>query len=329
MKVENDLIELIVRKFSGETTPDELKIIEDWLSQNQENRDYYNELKDIWFTSGPDTDTTNFDVEKALCEFKSQAGINDNNNTHTFRHFLQYAALILLLLGIPLTYWISKNTGQEPDNITTVYCDYGDRTSIVLPDSSKVWLNSGSRITFNNNFNKGSRELYLEGEAYFAVEKDPENPFMVNTSDISVEVLGTEFNLKAYPDEAAISVTLVEGSLHVSNHKESAMIVPHQKLMYQKENHTISIEDLSDLEPETEWINGRLIFRNESLTELERKLERWFDVEIEFSDEQVKNRRFTGTLGRESILEVISYFASSQYVDYRISGNEVTFFSEK
>jgi transmembrane sensor len=329
MKVENYINELIVRNFSEETTPEEIKIIEDWLSKNQENRDYYNELKDIWLISAPDTHTTNFDVERALCEFKSQAGMNEKNNKRTFRHFLQYAALILLLLGIPLTYWISKNTGQAPDNITTVYCDYGDRTSIVLPDSSKVWLNSGSRITFNNNFNKGSRELYLEGEAYFAVEKDPENPFMVKTSNISVEVLGTEFNLKAYPDEAAISVTLVEGSLHVSNHKESAMIVPHQKLMYQKENHTISIENLSDLEPDTEWINGRLIFRNESLTELERKLERWFDVEIEFSDEQVKSRRFSGTLGRESILEVISYFASSQYVDYRISGNEVTFFSEK
>lgn len=329
MEVGNEIIELIVREFSGEITPEENQHLNNWLSQSDVNHIYFNELKDIWLASDPDTIENSLNVEKAICEFKSQAGISVQNNTPKIGRFLQYAALFLLLLGIPLTYWISKNTGPAADNMTTVFCDYGDRTSIVLPDSSKVWLNSGSRITFNNNFNKGTRELYLEGEAYFAVEKDPENPFMVNTSDISVEVLGTEFNLKAYPDEAAVAVTLVEGSLQVSNHSEAAMILPRQKLMYQKENHTISIVDLGDLEPDTEWINGRLIFRNESLAELERKLERWFDVEIEFSDDMVKGRRFSGTLGRESILEVISYFASSQYVDYRIAGNEVTFFSEK
>jgi ferric-dicitrate binding protein FerR (iron transport regulator) len=106
------------------------------------------------------------------------------------------------------------------------------------------------------------------------------------------------------------------------------MITPGQKLIYKKDDHTLTVENLTDLAPETEWIDGRLVFRNTSLDELEKKLERWFDVEIEFADETVKGRRFSGTLERESILEVISYFGISQYVDYNIKGNVITFFSE-
>jgi transmembrane sensor len=328
MNFKNDINNLILRQFSGESSPEENKELENWVSLKQENKDYYNELKDIWIASAPENSSGNFNLEKAICEFKSKVALTNENKKRSLSSFLKYAALLILLLGIPFTYLITRKPAPAPDNFTTVFCDYGDRTAIVLPDSSKVWLNSGSRITFNNNFNTGSRELFLEGEAYFAVEKDPENPFLVNTSDITVKVLGTEFNLKAYPDEAAIAVTLVEGSLQVSNHKEMAMVVPRQKLNYDKRNKVISIINLTDLEPETEWTNGRLVFRNESLAELERKLERWFDVEIVFSDEIVKSRRYSGTLERESILEVISYFASSQYVDYQIDGNEITFFSE-
>lgn len=328
MELRNTIEELIIRHFSGETFPEERQYIEKWASENEENRLYYNELKDIWLTSAPETETSDFNVEKAICEFKYRTGISEAGKKRTIGRYLQYAALVILLLGFPVTYWITRESSPSENDITTVFCDYGDRTAIVLPDSSKVWLNSGSRITFNNNFNNGYRELFLEGEAYFAVEKDPENPFVVNTTDLSVKVLGTEFNMKAYNDEATVAVTLVEGSLQVSNENETAMLAPMQKLNYQKNNNTLTVQDLSDLEPDTEWINGRLVFRNESLAELERKLERWFDVEIEFSDETVKSRRFSGTIGRESILEVISYFASSQLVDYTISGNEVTFFSE-
>jgi len=161
------------------------------------------------------------------------------------------------------------------------------------------------------------------------VKKDADNPFCVNTDNLNVKVLGTEFNLKAYPDEADVAVTLVSGSLQVKNGELAEMITPGQKLLYKKDDQTLTVENLSDLAPETEWTHGRLVFRNTSLEELERKLERWFDVEIEFADETVKNRRFSGTLERESILEVITYFGISQYVNYNIKGNVITFFSEK
>jgi transmembrane sensor len=107
------------------------------------------------------------------------------------------------------------------------------------------------------------------------------------------------------------------------------MIKPGQKYVFERKTNAANVLNLDDMSPEIEWINGRLVFRNQSLADLELTLERWFDVEIEFADDLVKTRRFSGTLERESILEVISYFGISQYVDYSIKGNVITFYSAK
>lgn len=323
--------ELIVRKFAGETTAEENIIIENWVKESKANNELFNDLNDIWHSAGSGSDDEEYDVDEAIRNFIHRTrSINEKKNRNfTINSVLRYAAILILALAIPFTYWIAQNPKTTDESFTTIYCAFGDKTSVFLPDSSQVWLNSGSKLTFNNNFKNGSRQLYLEGEGYFSVKKDAENPFLINTSDLNVKVLGTEFNLKAYPDEDDVSVTLVNGSLQVNNSESTAMVVPNQKLLYKKETHKLTVEDLTDLAPETEWTNGRLVFRNVSLEELERKLERWFDVEIEFADEEVKERRFSGTLERESILEVISYFGISQYVDYQIKGNVITFKSEK
>src|SRR5690606_37727632 len=122
---------------------------------------------------------------------------------------LRYAAVFILILALPFTWWWFQKKYTVSENFTTIECAYGDRSTIYLPDGSKVCLNSGSKITFDNTFKSGVRKLSLEGEAFFSVKKDSEIPFIVNTDDLQVEVLGTEFNLKAYPDEESVSVTLV------------------------------------------------------------------------------------------------------------------------
>ena len=328
---KNNIHELLVRKFAGETTSEEDKVIENWITQSRENKNLFSDLNDIWHGAASVNDEEEYDVDQAIRNFIQRTrSINEKRNQKfNIKHLLRYAAIFILIMAIPFTYWIAHNSASQNETFTTIDCAYGDKTTILLPDSSQVWLNSGSKITFNNNFKNGSRQLFLEGEGYFSVRKDPENPFVVNTSVVDVKVLGTEFNLKAYSDEKLVAVTLVNGSLQVSNSETTEMITPGQKAVYNKENYSLTVNNLSDLAPETEWINGRLVFRNASLGDLERQLERWFDVEIEFSDEMVKSRRFSGTLERESILEVISYFGISQYVDYKIKGNIITFFSEK
>lgn len=320
---------IIIRLFSGEANIDEKKHIKNWLNHSSENRKLYADLKEIWLSAGSIDNTDQYDLEKAIIQFKDKI---DQEKKASFRRIkifnvLKYAAIALLVLALPLSYIMGEKNSVLQDTYTTISCAMGDKTNIILPDSSFVFLNSGSRITFNNNFKKGKRHVFLEGEAYFSVTKDKENPFHIKTSEIEVEVLGTEFNLKAYPNEKTISTTLIEGSLRIYSSKQRTIIEPNQKLIYNTKTKRMALIELTDTSSEIDWKDGRLVFRNESLGELELKLERWFDVDIVLADEAVKTRKFTGTLEGESILDVLSYFSLAQSMDYKRQGNNITFFT--
>jgi transmembrane sensor len=323
MENQTDINILLIRLFSGEADLNEKKRIADWLDLSAENKKLYSDLREIWLSSGIETNADNYDLESAILKFRDQ--INKDQNIQrkqiNFDWFLKYAAILALALLLPFSYYMGTRNNSD-DSITTISCAYGDKSSIVLPDSSRVWLNSGSKLIFSSNFKNG-RKVSLEGEAFFDVSKDKNHPFQVKTADVQIEVLGTKFNLKAYPDEKLVSTTLVEGSVNISSLYGSALMKPDQKLMFDKGSKEMVVQALTDTAPETEWKDGRFVFRNESLAELKPKLERWFDVDIVFGDEQVKNRRFTGVLGRESILEAVSYFDRSNYVSCSIQGNEI------
>ncbi len=322
---------LIIRLFSGEANPDEKQKIEEWLGQSVENKKLYADLREIWLSAGIQSNADNYQLEDAILKFRNQ--INSEKyrmkNRVNLQTLLKYAAILILILGLPFSYYIGNRNAKSDNSTTTISCAFGDKSSIILPDSSRVWLNSGSKLTFNSDFKSGARKVTLEGEAFFSVSKDKEHPFRVKTADIDIEVLGTKFNVKAYPDENSVSTTLVEGSLDISSPYENTRIKPDQKLVFSKESKKMALSEIKDTSADTEWKDGRLVFRNESLGELAPKLRRWFDVDIVFADERVKQRRFTGVLERESILEVISYFDLSKYVKCSIQGNKIIIKSEK
>ncbi|HBL77679.1 MAG: hypothetical protein A2W90_02780 [Bacteroidetes bacterium GWF2_42_66] len=329
MYSDNEIHPLIIRFFSEKINNDERKIVEDWINESPENKKFFNDLREIWLASGANQNADSYHLEEAIEKFKRQIrGRKGSRIVRLRTSALKYAAIFALILALPVSFYFGSRINTSNNLQTTISCENGDRTNITLPDGSQVWLNSGSQLIFDNNFKKGVRQTYLKGEAYFSVKKDSKNPFVVNASDINVEVLGTEFNLKAYSDEKNISATLVSGSLKVSSETQQTVIKPGQKLVFSKENKKMGLTELSDLSPEVEWKNGRFVFVNESLAEMEQRLERWFDVEIKFADEQVKQRRFSGTIDRESILEVIAYFGYSPFVGYRIDGNVITMYSK-
>jgi transmembrane sensor len=324
MENESDFDILLIRLFSGEACSDEKKLIADWLNQSTENKKLYSDLREIWLSSGIQTNADDYHVEEAIRKFSEHIHKNQEIQKRTikFGNILKYAAIVLLALGLPVSYYMGKQSFSPDRSLTTISCAYGDKSDIILPDSSRVFLNSGSKLVFYSNFREG-RKVTLEGEAFFEVSKDKKHPFQVKTKDIEIEVLGTKFNLKAYSDEKSISTTLIEGSVKISGQFEQILMKPNQKLIFDKKSKTTTMQKLTDTSIETGWKEGRLVFRNESLAELEPKLERWFDVDIVFGDEQVKNRRFTGVLNRESILEAISFFNQSNYVSCTIRGNKI------
>jgi ferric-dicitrate binding protein FerR (iron transport regulator) len=130
---------------------------------------------------------------------------------------------------------------QKPENITytEIRAPFGARTEIILPDGSAVWLNAGSKIKYMNVFNRDNREIQLNGEAYFKVTKNTDLPFDVKTGDLSIQALGTEFNVKSYDDEDIIETTLVEGKIAIHQgrkQKASVYLEPHQQALYVKYN---------------------------------------------------------------------------------------------
>ncbi len=316
---------LILRLFSGEADINEKKQITDWLDHSPENKKLYVDLREIWLNTGLQNDADQYDLDIAIQQFRDYIGKANSNQKREFRFIqfvLKYAAVFILALALPASYYLgTQNLPKQ--SMTTVSCAYGDKSNIILPDSTRVWLNSGSKLSFNSDFKSGGRNVKLEGEAYFSVSKDKDHPFRLETSEVEIKVLGTQFNVKAYPEEKCVSTTLVEGSLQISSQSQEMFIKPEEKMVFNKETKKMTLIELTDTSPEIDWKKGRLIFRNESLEELEPKLERWFDVDIVFADELVKHRRFTGTLERESILEVISYFEFSKYVTCKIQGNKI------
>ena len=180
-----------------------------------------------------------------------------------------------------------------------------------LEDGSRIWLNSESELIYPEQFIGDKREVTLIGEAFFEVAPNPEKPFFVKTKGIEIIVLGTSFNVSCYGKENTISTTLVEGSVSIHTEQgEKQIITPSEQFTYNKKNHLTNIQTVNT-ELYTSWINGKYIFKDATLEEIIDKLQRWHDIYPNYMEEELKSKRFSITIDRQStldqILEVISF----------------------
>ncbi len=215
-----------------------------------------------------------------------------------YRRLLGVAAILIIGLIIGSVFYVQT---QIPEISTkNIFTPYGGKTQFNLPDGSKVWLNSGSTFIYPDRF-EGERIVELTGEAYFEVEKQKE-PFKVKTQYGEVEVFGTTFNVKAYENETFYT-TLESGSVVFTNsHGKRAKLEPGMQVLYNSKEFKLQ---KVDTELFTSWKDGKLIFRDEPLQNIISQLERWYNVEIEFKDQRIKNLKFNGTIEMESFSEVL------------------------
>lgn len=237
-----------------------------------------------------------------------------------------------------------------------IFTRRGTKSKLLLPDGTQVWLNSESKLIYNGAFNDTLREVTLEGEAYFDVVKDAKRPFIVHTSGINIRVLGTAFNVKSYPLEPTIEATLVRGLIEVekNNEPQSSKILlrPNEKLIFNKplskiaateevkeqgivtaaphkaKAQLISINTLpknivDSTRIETSWVYGKLRFEGDTFRDLALKMERWFNVKINFNNNKVAGYRFGGVFENENIEEALHALQLTAPFKYSITGNEV------
>jgi len=368
------VLELLTRKIAGEISLEELRELEDLFDKNPDIVYYEQFIKEIWNRRDDEPLNKESDIDnqfnRHLLRHKNNLIFNDElvlsdvddkgKSSIKSRKYLKYSFLLIVLvvMGVVLFEWnanifsIQENKVADTIEILT---RKGVKKQITLPDGTKVWLNADSKLSYNNSMNDDDiRSVSLEGEAYFDVVKDANRPFFIKTEEISIKVLGTAFNVKAYPDDEKTETTLIRGAIElVVNERpdEKFMLKPSEKLEVTKHkmvgrekminnsdssniapsnNITLTIGNLSKINiddreyiQETLWIDNKLVFRDETLEEIIPKLERWYNLDIEITDIKLNNYRYTGTIAHESIDQVLTAMQLIKPFHFKIQNDDI------
>lgn len=215
----------------------------------------------------------------------------------------------------------NQNTAVRYNTLRT---PMGGEFQIVLPDGTKVWLNSGTSLRFPTAFTGSERVVELNGEAYFEVSKNKKMPFHVRTvNDLDIKVLGTEFNVMAYDNEKIINTTLIEGSVEVQKGSRMQLLKPGEEAVLNKGNGNIRVGE-ADTEQATAWKDGQFVFVNENIESIMRKVSRWYNVDIEYKG-NLSNKDFVGTISRKkNVSELLKMLELTGAVHFSIEGRRIT-----
>ena len=306
MHQKKQIKKLIIRYLSGEANPDEIRILTDWVQSDSESRAHYEQVRNIWEMSHPAFPPEKIDVEKAHIDFMRFIRSRKWYQS-TFIRYWQYTAAILLL---PLFITIVYLVNERPDvlnHITyqEVFSPYGTHSKVILPDNSIAWLNAGSSLKYPTIFTEGERNVYLSGEAYFEVQSDKSNPFIVETGKLKVCATGTEFNVEAYEKDSIISVTMVEGLINIIiGDKEPFTMTPRERMAYNRNQSKYKVNK-TDPYKWYAWKDNMMIFRDDPLEYVFKKIGQTFNVEIAVKDTDIANQLYRATFEDESLDEIL------------------------
>ncbi len=261
----------------GRYSPETEEKVQEWLAKIPETEDVELASKEFWDSIIPGRNESTFD---ALGRVNKQIGFSSGRTKVKYLGtFSRIAAVFILLLGMTgvLLYLHHHFT---PDLIE-VSASYGETKQVILPDKTEVILNSGSSVKYPSEFNRKIRPVRLKGEAFFSVTKDKLEPFIVETERLTVRVLGTKFNLKAYPEENQTVATLEEGKIEISTaDQQKQQLVPNEQLIFNNQTSKLKVLKISP-DDFPEWKNGDLIFSDAALGEILQTLKRHFNISLD------------------------------------------------
>ncbi len=235
------------------------------------------------------------------------------------------AAAIFIPLVIAFTVYVQLQSDET--GVLEIVTAQGEKASMILPDGSKVSLNAGSKITYQNDFNKKNRFLQLSGEGYFEVSPDDRKPFIVQCADIKIRVLGTTFGIKSYETDDFISVVLNSGAVQMITPTQNVTMRPNDRIVYNKKSQTTNLNKVN-ANDYTDWRYNRLRFESESLGEIMKTISRMHNVDIRFEDATLKERKFNGTLDNTSIESVLKTLHLTAPVNYKIVNDTIVLFED-
>lgn len=312
--------ELLPRFCEGLTTEEESLLVEDWIAEDEANLKLVNQIHALHLAVDTRIIKRHSDIDEVLAKVKRRV----HGQAVSKWEWAQRIAAILsipLLLGCLWLYY-EKDEVEQTVQMLEIKTNPGMTTSIVLPDSTMVCLNSESVLRYPSHFGNGVRKVELEGEAFFDVTSNKEKSFVVTMGEQSqIEVYGTSFNVEAYAKDNIISTTLIEGTIgFIYKDKDGKAkkigLKPHQKLVYELSSFKTQLYTTSG-ETETSWKDGKIIFNNTSMDEVLRMLSKRFNVEFVISNKNLKDYAFTGTFTQQRLERILEYFEISSQIKWR------------
>lgn len=317
--MEKNNIAIIIKRFLSGRFPEKTEErVQRWIIADENTKEkeaasleYWNELNT----------EINSDTYSALKRVNQRIGYTKSQTTYIPYHqkLLRIAAVL-----IPLFIMAGGYLYYTRDKLIEISVAYGETRHLFLPDSSEIWINSGSSIKYPKVFTDDQRQIYLKGEAYFSVKKNPAKPFIVKTEPLSVKVLGTKFNVKAYPGDENVTTTLTSGKVEVfTSLQESQILRPNEQLTYNINTSAMNIEQVLPVETDA-WLVGQILFINSSFNEIKQTLERHFNVTIDDKTAISASRSYTVKfLKGETLTEILDVLKDVVGFTYRQQGEKI------
>ncbi len=360
LMLNDRFIELLTKKLSDEITESESEELNYMLADDEECRHQYNFFKNYWIQD----QEKHSDEELMFQNIKNRLNILDENKEITYpktglrRIPIWWRSLAaILLLSICLFtynhYFPFSTQAQAAKTIAVTKTPSRSKSKIYLSDGSIVTLNSESVLKYPASFGGPTREVYLNGEAFFNVAKDHTHPFIVHAGKMNIKVLGTSFNVKSYPNDKNIETTLIKGAIEVTlsdRPSDRIILKPNEKLILnnssfkkpQANNNltssgetagtNYSLTNLTHLRSndttivETSWVNNELVFKDESFSDLANQMERWYGIKIKFKNTSTKDYHFTGVFVKENIAEAMNALKMIEPFDYKYKNETVSIY---
>lgn len=313
--------DLITAYLNNELNKEQRVELEQWVAADTAHKQYFYEMTEVWLAANAASGTQE-ESNRAFQHFRGRISVLQKKKRFSLR-FVRVAAAIfagILLLGGGY-YW--GHNHFDPSSLyamQTVEVPIGSRSRIVLQDGTVVWLNAGSKLSYTGGFSHQDRHVRLEGEGYFEVTRNEKLPFIVNTSDLDVKVLGTKFSVKAYTDEENIEVILAEGSVNLlngNNTGNSLIMNPGQQAIYNKGSRKTCVRKVPASQA-NDWTTGAHFFNELTLWQIAKQLEKSFDVSIIFRNSNKKNLTFYGDFkNNDSLDDILMIMSSSGKFKYK------------
>lgn len=325
--------ETIMRFFRNECTPEERQAVMRWVNESEEHKSFFFQWEELHHLGKADAAPDERAFQQAERKLKARIEREEEDDRQAFSFLKKgwkYAAAIAAVIVVAgSAAWYALN-GRKGDLIT-VSTQAGETLALALPDSSQVWLNENTTLTYPKSFEESTRELSLNGEAYFEVTKNKHKPFRVNSKSMNVEVLGTKFNFKSSEKGKTAEASLIEGEVRVegNNDEGSITLSPGQKVELNLMTRQMKVEQ-TDAVVDAVWHDNLIPLDQADLFRIAGILEKLYGMDIILSPDIDRTATYSGVLQKkETIKEVLELLQNTIHIDYKIYQGAVFISSEK